>query len=125
MNNQGISETFATRNRRMSRIGFIGIGNGATGVLFSITAGSDLALSEIHEAAAVIADSVDPDANIIFGVVPDKKADKDIKLTLIATGYESNTPSEETVVDEILQQALGDGDFDLPPFLRRKGRVVR
>jgi cell division protein FtsZ len=98
---------------------------GATGVLFSITAGSDLALSEIHDAAAVIADSVDPDANIIFGVVPDKKADKDIKLTLIATGYESNTPSEETVVDEILQQALGDGDFDLPPFLRRKGRVVR
>jgi cell division protein FtsZ len=98
---------------------------GATGVLFSITAGPDLALSEIHEAAAVIASAVDPDANIIFGVVPDDKmVDNDIRLTLIATGYEANTPSEEAVVDEILQQALGDGDFDLPPFLRRKGRIV-
>ena len=98
---------------------------GATGVLFNIAAGPDLALSEIHAAADVIARAVDGDANIIFGVVPSDSLNGDVRLTLIATGFQTSGPDMENdqVVDEILRAALGDSDSDeLPPFLRRKSR---
>ena len=97
---------------------------GAKGVLLNISAGPDLALSEIHTAADVIAQAVDPDANIIFGVVPDPKIESEIRLTLIATGFQttSGDREEDHVVDQILREALGDADLDLPPFLRRKSR---
>jgi cell division protein FtsZ len=98
---------------------------GAKGVLFNISAGADLALAEIHAAADVIAQSVDPDANIIFGVVPDPKSDGEVRLTLIATGFqttEQGMMEDDRVVDQILREALGDADLDLPPFLRRKSR---
>ena len=97
---------------------------GATGVLFNITAGSDLTLAEIHAASDVIAQAVDPNANIIFGVVSNRASDGEIHLTLIATGFETTQDAmeDDEVVDQILRDALGDGDLDLPPFLRRKTR---
>jgi len=96
---------------------------GATGVLFNITGGSDLRLSELHEAAEVIQRVVDPDCNIIFGMVTDQKSDTEIKLTVIATGF----PTSETIHDkedklnDMLMDALNgnEQEFDLPPFLRR------
>ena len=96
---------------------------GARGVLFNITGGSDLKLSELHDAAKVIQRVVDPDANIIFGMVTDLKMENEIKLTIIATGF----PTAETLreredhVGRMLQDALdGDGNpLDVPPFLRR------
>ena len=96
---------------------------GARGVLFNITGGSDLKLSELHEAAEVIQRVVDPDANIIFGMATDLKMENEIKLTIIATGF----PTTETVqeredhVSQMLRDALSseDSDLDLPPFLRR------
>src|SRR3984893_6688163 len=60
---------------------------GAKGVLLNITGGIDLALSEINEAADVIAQAADPEANIIFGAVIDPKLDNEIKITVIATGF--------------------------------------
>jgi cell division protein FtsZ len=61
---------------------------GAKGVLLNITGGADLALSEINEAADVVAQAADPEANIIFGAVIDPKLDNEIKITVIATGFD-------------------------------------
>ncbi len=60
---------------------------GATGVLFNLTAGPDLALSELNEAAEVITRTADPHANIIFGAVIDPRLESEIRITLIATGF--------------------------------------
>jgi len=62
--------------------------DGARGVLLNITGGTDLALSEINEAADVIAQAADPEANIIFGAVIDPKLDNEVKITVIATGFD-------------------------------------
>jgi len=61
---------------------------GARGVLLNITGGMDLALSEINEAAEVVAQAADPEANIIFGAVIDPRLDNEIKITVIATGFD-------------------------------------
>ena len=61
---------------------------GAKGVLLNITGGADLALSEISEAAEVVAQAADPEASIIFGAVIDPKLENEIKITVIATGFD-------------------------------------
>ncbi len=103
---------------------------GASGVLFNITGGSDLKLSELHEAAEVIQRVVEPDANIIFGMVTDLKLENEIKLTIIATGFPTteNIQEREDNVAQMLREALtsDEAQLDLPPFLRRhtKARKV-
>ncbi len=61
---------------------------GAKGVLFNIIGGSDLTMSEVDEAAKLISSAVDPDANIIFGAIIDEKLVDQIKITVIATGFD-------------------------------------
>jgi cell division protein FtsZ len=61
---------------------------GAKGVLLNVTGGNDLALSEINEAAEIIAQAADREANIIFGAVIDPKMENEVKITVIATGFE-------------------------------------
>jgi cell division protein FtsZ len=61
---------------------------GAKGVLLNITGGIDLALSEINEAADVVAQAADPEANIIFGAVIDPSLENEVKITVIATGFD-------------------------------------
>jgi len=61
---------------------------GARGVLINISGGHDLTLHEVAEAARIIADSVDPDANIISGMVIDPSLDEAMKVTVIATGFD-------------------------------------
>ncbi len=61
---------------------------GAKGVLFNITGGSDLTMSEVDEAAKQIASAVDPDANIIFGATIDENLVDQVKITVIATGFD-------------------------------------
>src|SRR5690348_6386018 len=63
--------------------------DGAKGVLFNITGGEDLGILELYEAAEIIQQAADPEANIIFGAVIDPQMGKDVKLTLIATGFDS------------------------------------
>ena len=96
---------------------------GAQGVLFNIAGGTDLKLSELHEAAEVIQRVVDPEANIIFGMVSDSKMENEIKLTIIATGFpttETMQERDEHIADMLRDALAGDGStLDLPPFLRR------
>ncbi len=62
--------------------------NGAKGVLFAIAGGDDLGMMEVHEAAKIITESVDPNAKIIFGAIKDEKLKKDdVRVTVIATGF--------------------------------------
>ncbi|TSC69649.1 MAG: cell division protein FtsZ, partial [Parcubacteria group bacterium Gr01-1014_56] len=62
--------------------------NGAKGVLFAIAGGEDLGMIEVHEAAKIITESVDPNAKIIFGAIKDDKLKKnEIRVTVIATGF--------------------------------------
>jgi cell division protein FtsZ len=85
---------------------------GAKGVLLNITGGTDLALSEINEAADVVASAADPEANIIFGAVIDPRLENEIKLTVIATGFDVSA----------MRQPRGS---TLPSFRRRYSQSER
>lgn len=61
---------------------------GAKGVLFNIIGGNDLTMAEVDEAAKLISSAVDPDANIIFGAIIDEKLVDQIKITVVATGFD-------------------------------------
>ncbi len=65
--------------------------DGAKGILFNITGGPDLGMYEIDEAAKAITEAADPDANIIFGAIIDEAMQGEVKITVIATGFESET----------------------------------
>jgi len=67
--------------------------DGARGVLFNITGGKDLSLFDVTEASNIITEAVDPDANIIFGAVIDEKLDDEIRVTVIATGFNGKNPA--------------------------------
>ena len=67
--------------------------NGARGVLFNITGGKDLSLFDVTEASNKITEAVDPDANIIFGAVIDESLDDEIRVTVIATGFNGKNPA--------------------------------
>ncbi|NTU81088.1 MAG: cell division protein FtsZ, partial [Chloroflexales bacterium] len=68
--------------------------DGAKGVLFNVTGGEDLGILEVYEAADIVAKQVDPDANIIVGAVIDPAyAPGEVKVTLIATGFELDRTS--------------------------------
>ncbi|MDD5103469.1 MAG: hypothetical protein PHX93_03650, partial [Candidatus Peribacteraceae bacterium] len=62
--------------------------SGAKGVLFNITGGTDLSMFEVDEAARIITEAADPEANIIFGAVIDEKFTGEVKVTVIATGFD-------------------------------------
>ena len=96
---------------------------GSKGVLFNVVGGSSLTLFEVNEAAEVIKQAVDPDANIIFGVAHDPKMDNEVRITLIATGFSSKIGlAEATQEDEFTQLLKGlksEEELDVPSFLRR------
>lgn len=64
---------------------------GASGVIFNVTGGPDMTLHEVNEAAEIVYQSVDKDANIIFGSVVDERIQGEIQITVIATGFELKT----------------------------------
>jgi len=98
--------------------------SGTKGVLFNITGGSSLTLFECNEAAAVISHAVDPDANIIFGVVYDPKMDGEVQITIIATGFTSQYGKGITNADELRRLITSGSEtlLDVPSFLRRTQR---
>ena len=65
--------------------------DGAKGILFNITGGPDLGMYEIDEAARIITEAADPDANIIFGAVIDEAMQGEVKITVVATGFDDAT----------------------------------
>src|ERR687886_695300 len=67
--------------------------DGAQGVLLSIAGGSDLGLFEINEAAQLVTDAAHPEANIIFGAVIDDALGDEVRVTVIAAGFDGGTPA--------------------------------
>jgi len=97
---------------------------GAKGVLFNVVGGSSLTLFEVNEAANVIKQAVDPEANIIFGVAHNPAMDKEVKITLIATGFVTRGSFVEFGRDEAMTELLSslkksEDELDVPSFLRR------
>lgn len=95
---------------------------GATGVLLNITGGTNLAIAEVHEAAQIIRNAVDPDANIIFGVAHDAAMNDDVRITLVATGFTSAPAQKVTNQEDMLQLLTSlkeeEERMDTPAFLR-------
>jgi cell division protein FtsZ len=68
--------------------------DGAKGVLFNVSGGTDMAMAEINEAARIITEHIDPDAKVIFGAVLDDKLKKgELKVTVVATGFNNGHPT--------------------------------
>jgi len=96
--------------------------DGSKGVLFNVCGGESLTLFEVNEAAEVIGKAVDPDANIIFGVVFDPKMDNEVRLTLIATGFTSKRSTKvrkDEELRQLIQNMENEHELDVPTFLRR------
>ena len=98
--------------------------HGATGILFNFTSSGSLGLHELNMAAQVIAEVVDPEAEIIFGTATDPTMGDDVKLTLIAVGFAAQevyrSRAEEEEFRRIRAEAMENvADTDLPTFLRR------
>jgi cell division protein FtsZ len=66
--------------------------DGARGVLFNITGGDDLGLFEINQAASIVRETAHPDVNLIFGAVIDENMQDEVRITVIATGFEHSMP---------------------------------
>ena len=69
--------------------------DGARGVLLCIAGSSDLGLFEINEAASLVQEAAHPEANIIFGTVIDDSLGDEVRVTVIAAGFESATPTQK------------------------------
>jgi cell division protein FtsZ len=79
--------------------------DGAQGVLMNISGGSDLGLFEINEAAQLIADAAHPEANIIFGAVIDDALGDEVRVTVIAAGFEGGEPQHRPAGESSRRQA--------------------
>lgn len=92
---------------------------GAKGVIFNVTGGSDLTLHEVNDAAEVIYNAVDPDANIIFGAVIDEKLQNEVIITVIATGFKRAPLKEKQSLPFIRSAHASHKErIELPPFMR-------
>jgi len=116
--------------------------DGARGILFNVTGGSDLTLFEVNQAAAIIKETAHPDVNLIFGAVIDPAMKDEVRITVIATGFErtgvphrrvepaakegkERTTQTNTQVNppvrEFQPRAFNTEDLDIPTFLRNRG----
>jgi len=126
--------------------------DGARGILFNVTGDSSLTLFEVNQAAAIIKETAHPDVNLIFGAVVDPNMGEELRVTVIATGFDTNnnirrmkrTPrsntsertqqqprqsemAEQPIVSqpaptEYQRQVLNTDDLDIPAFLRRRNQ---
>jgi cell division protein FtsZ len=118
--------------------------DGARGILFNVTGGPDLTLFEVNQAAAIIKETAHPDVNLIFGAVIDPNMKDDVRITVIATGFERTgmprrvveqpvnenrerpATSAPVVVSqpakEFQPRAFNTEDLDIPTFLRNRSR---
>ncbi|WP_353892199.1 cell division protein FtsZ [Proteinivorax hydrogeniformans] len=97
--------------------------DGAKGVLLNITGGGNLGLHEVQEAASAVEKYVDEDANIIFGAVIDESLKDEIKVTVIATGFDDEKKQiqqDEEKPKDWDVKTFQEDDFDIPAYLRKK-----
>jgi cell division protein FtsZ len=118
--------------------------DGARGILFNVTGGPELTLFEVNQAAAIIKETAHPDVNLIFGAVIDPSLSEEVRITVIATGFERtgvprrvieqpvSEPRERLVDAEVPAQtadksrefqprAFNTEDLEIPAFLRNRG----
>ncbi len=91
---------------------------GARGVLINITAGPSLSMSEVHEAASLVQEEADEEANIIFGTVIDETLEDELKVTVIATGFEPGVAETIWKGPRRTIKLVGKEDLEKPTFLR-------
>jgi len=117
--------------------------DGARGILFNVTGGPDMTLFEVNQAAAIIKETAHPDVNLIFGAVIDPNMGDEIRVTVIATGFERSgmprnimersVPRTESVPaksaeapsaskEEFVPRSFNTEDLDIPTFLRNRVR---
>jgi len=112
--------------------------SGARGILFNVTGGPDLSLYEVNQAAAIIKETAHPDVNLIFGAVIDPSMGDEIRVTVIATGFERTpgvrrpsrksyprmaireTAEVKNAEEAFEAQVLDMNNLDIPAFLRRR-----
>jgi cell division protein FtsZ len=114
--------------------------DGARGILFNVSGGSDLSLFEVNQAAAIIKETAHPDVNLIFGAVIDPTLGEELRVTVIATGFERSGAVRQSArrarsrtearakdgapaldaSEEFQAQAIDLNDLDIPAFLRRR-----
>jgi cell division protein FtsZ len=98
---------------------------GAKGVLFNVSGGSSLTLFEVGDAAKIIGESVDPEANIIFGVNVNPNMGNEVRLTLIATGFNSRDQisgaAREKEVMKVLKTLKSEDALSVPAYMRYRG----
>lgn len=114
--------------------------DGARGILFNVTGGQDLSLFEVNQAAAIIKETAHPDVNLIFGAVIDPNMADELRVTVIATGFERSTTARRTVrrarsrtearskasgqeaipAEAFQPQTIDVNNLDIPAFLRRR-----
>jgi cell division protein FtsZ len=103
--------------------------DGARGILFNVTGGADLSLYEVNEAASIIKQTAHPDVNLIFGAVVDQEMEDEIRITVIATGFDQTGSRPRTTRVsrreerpeslELKTPAYDEDDIEIPAFLRR------
>jgi cell division protein FtsZ len=104
---------------------------GATGILLNITGGHDLGLFEVNEAAEIVQGSADANSNMIFGAVIDDAMGEDVRVTVIATGFdhgrlrsgagrERASRGRDVTIDDVRRSSLEirDDEIDIPSFLK-------
>ena len=96
---------------------------GATGILFNVTGGSDLTLGQVHEVADLIRQASSPGANVIFGVVQDRRMKKRVSITLVATGIEAQDHSEAQPLGVIEDGPAVDDAVKLAEGIARNGHT--
>jgi len=121
--------------------------DGAHGILFNVTGGSELTLFDVNQAAAIIKETAHPDVNVIFGAVIDPDMKDTVRITVIATGFERsgvsskriieapsgitressqltmNTQQTESVGKSFHPRSMNTDDLDIPAFLRKQRGV--
>lgn len=99
--------------------------DGAKGILLNISGSSDLSIFEVNEAAEIISDAADPDANIIFGSVIDESLGDKVQITVVATGFNSSAKSvpefgkTTTTSRPASTTNSNSGIPDIPVFMKR------
>jgi cell division protein FtsZ len=100
--------------------------DGARGILINITGGPDMTLHEVAEASSLVQRTADPEANIIFGTVIDQEMTDQIKITVIATGFNHDRAARAEAAKAAARDARPEAapppprrDIDTPAFLRR------
>ncbi len=104
--------------------------DGARGILFNISGGSDMKILEVNEAAEIIGSSGHPEANVIFGAVVDEALEDMVRVTVIAAGFEGREieeptrheafeDEEESIFVETPEPESFDDDLEIPDFLQR------